>query len=502
LISFEDRQLVPSEPAWSADAASLALAEVIGASLDLTETLRAAAEALRAVTGADRALIYLHDPVHETLRQVVTSAHRVNSDGNLSLRRRSVGEIPLWYAVRDTPSGVLELPDTVALRALSQERARQIGMAAALGLALRHPSVATPDDKPLGIAFCAWDRPRAHAFPPDVVRGARSIASQAAIAIANAHNHAEGEELVRRLSTLAGWAARLAAAISPEQVKARATRAAAVLLDSPLVAHWSPGLATWYPSPPNVGDDLEPSLALLTTQGERFRVLKPSELPADLAAVFTERRVTHAIACSPADGSSLLLVARETPATEVAQQIATLLTDLSGSALRTALAHAKVAHLALTDPLTEIGNRRAFENRVAEALALAVRTGRPMSLCLVDLDNFRAFNETGGHQMGDDALRLVASALRDEMRTSDQAFRIGGDEFALVLSDTSAASGVSLLQRVLAKLATTRLGPLSITAGIAEAPGAGIHVDEVYSAADEALYAGKRAGRGRVSLAR
>ena len=180
----------------------------------------------------------------------------------MTLRGRSLGELPLWYAVRDSPSGTLELSDAVGLRALTADRAQQIGMAATLGLALRHPSVVSADGSPLGIAFCTWETAQP-AFTPEMVRGARSIAAQAAVAIANAHNHAQGKELVRRLSTLASWAARLAAAGSPEQVRSRAARAAGVLLDGPLVAHWSNGAATWYPSPPVLGDDYEQELAQL-----------------------------------------------------------------------------------------------------------------------------------------------------------------------------------------------------------------------------------------------
>ena len=501
MISFEDLHLSPAPPAWIADAPSLALAEVIGATLDLTETLRATADALRAVTGADRALIYLHDPVRDTLRQIITTADRLNWDELVTLRGRSLGELPLWYAVRDSPSGTLELSDAVGLRALTADRAQQIGMAATLGLALRHPSVVSADGSPLGIAFCTWETAQP-AFTPEMVRGARSIAAQAAVAIANAHNHAQGKELVRRLSTLASWAARLAAAGSPEQVRSRAARAAGVLLDGPLVAHWSNGAATWYPSPPVLGDDYEQELAQLALDGERFRAIPCSELPTRLAAVMAERGQEHSVMSRAADGGSLLFVARDTPVTGIDEQVASLLADLAGSALRTSEAHAKVAHLALTDPLTEVGNRRAFEARVAEALALSVRTGHPMSLCLVDLDNFRSFNEAGGHQAGDEALRHVAAALRAEMRTSDQAFRIGGDEFALVLPETPATSAVSLLNRVLVQLRTAHLGPLSITAGIAEAPSHGREVDVLYNAADEALYEGKHAGRGRVTLAR
>jgi len=501
VISFEDRTPVPSRATPSADGPSHALAEVIGASLDLTETLTAAAAALRAVTGADLAVIYLHDPTRDTLRQIVTTADDRGRDEIVTLRGRSVGDVPFWFAVRNCPSGVLELPDPVAVHALSPDRARRIQMGASLGVALRHPSVARTDDAPFGVAFCTWQAPR-RGFAADAVRSARSIAAQAAVAIANAHNHAQGEELVRRLSLLAAWATRLAAAGSPDQVRARAARAAALLLDSPIVAHWSPGIADWHPLPPVVGEDHEAVLASLASQGDRFRALADDDLPSELVSVLADRGLDHAAISVTQDRMSLLFLARELRPSALDGQLASLLADLTGSALRTAEAHARVAHLALTDPLTEVGNRRAFEARVGEVLALSVRTGRPTSLCLIDLDHFRAFNETGGHQIGDEALRLVAGALRAQMRSSDQAFRIGGDEFALVLEDTPASSAVTLLQRVLETLRATHLGDVSITAGIAEAPAHGQEVDALYGAADEALYAGKRAGRGQVRLAK
>jgi diguanylate cyclase (GGDEF)-like protein len=478
----------------------MALAEVIGASLDLTETLRATAKALQAVTGANRALIYLHDPGRDTLRQVITTSDQINWDELVTLRGRPIGEIPLWFAVRDSPSGVLELPDSVGLRALSPERAKAIGMAGTLGLALRHASVERADGTPLGLAFCTWDEPQP-AFEPRIVHAAKSIAAQAAVAIANAHNHARGEDLAKRLTALASWAARLAAAGSPEQVRARTTRAAGLLLDSPLVAHWSPDIVTWYPAPPVVGTDHEAALGALAQHDDRFQAIARESLPAELAAGFAARGLTHAAVSIATNRRSMLLVGRTSGVSGIDAQVASLLTDLADSALRTAEAHQKVAHLALTDPLTEVGNRRAFEARLTEGLALTSRTGQPLSLCLVDLDNFRAFNEVGGHQMGDDALRIVADALRHEMRTSDLAFRIGGDEFALVLPDTVATSGAALLERVRIALATTHLGPLSITAGVAQAPADGGDLAALYAAADEALYAGKHAGRGRVCIA-
>ena len=499
--SFEDHEPAPAQSGAAPSAQWIALAEVIGASLDLTETLRTTAAALQAVTGADRAMIYLHDPERDTLRQVITTSDRIDWDELVTLRGRPIGEIPLWFAVRDSSTGVLELPDSVALRALTAERARTTGMVGTLGLALRHPSVQRPDGAPFGLAFCTWDTPQP-AFSPRIVRTARSIAAQAAVAIANAHIHARGEDLAKRLTALASWAARLAAAGSPEQARARTTRAAGLLLDAPLVAHWSPGVATWYPAPPVIGVDYEQALATLAHTDDRFQAFASASLPPELAAAFAERGLAHAALSVATDRRSMILLGRTNGVSGIDAQVASLLTDLADSALRTAEAHQKVAHLALTDPLTDVGNRRAFEARLTEGLALTARTGQPLSLCLVDLDNFRSFNEAGGHQRGDEALRLVAGALRDEMRTSDLAFRVGGDEFALVLPDTVATSGAALLERVRVALAGTHLGPLSITAGVAEAPADGGDLATLYAQADEALYAGKHAGRSRVVIAR
>lgn len=498
--SFEDHILAPAQSGSAPAAPWIASAEVIGASLDLTETLRVTAAALQAVTEADRVLIYLHDPGRDTLRQVVTTSDQISRDELVRLRGRPIGEIPLWFAVRDSTSGVLELPDSVALRALTAERAGTIGMAGTLGLALRHASVQRTDGTPFGIAFCTWDAPQP-SFSHRIVQAARSIAAQAAFAIANAHIHACGDDLAKRLTALASWAARLAAAGTPEQVRARTTRAAGFLLDGPLVAHWSPGVATWYPAPPVVGVDHEEALAKLARTDHRFQAIASASLPPELAAPFAARGLEHAAFSIATDRRSMILVGRTNGVSGIDAQVASLLTDLADSALRTAESHQKVAHLALTDPLTEVGNRRAFEARLTEGLALTARTGQPLSLCLIDLDNFRSFNETGGHQQGDEALRLVAAALRDEMRTSDLAFRVGGDEFALVLPDTVATSGAALLERVRVALAGTRLGPLSITAGVAQAPSDGGELTALYAAADWALYAGKRAGRGRVVIA-
>jgi diguanylate cyclase (GGDEF)-like protein len=500
VISFEDRIPVPSRPTAQADDPPREPAGFLGADLDLTETLRATATALRGVTGADRAVVYLHDPARDTLRRIVATADDRTGDEQVRLRGRSPGDIPLLYAVRGCPGGTLELPDAVGVRALTPARARQIQTRATLGVALRHPSVVWTDDAPLGIAFCEWRQPRP-AFPAATVRAARAIAAQAAVALANAHNHSQGEDLVRRLSLLAAWAARLAAAGSPERVTSRAARAAALLLDSPVVAHWSPAGAAWYPVAPDAGGDHEAALAALASHGARFREITGGELPDELAAALDEQGLDHAAVCVAQDRASMLFLARELPPNALDAQIGSLLADLTGSALRTAEAHARVAHLALTDPLTDVGNRRAFETRAAEVLALSMRTGRPTSLCLIDVDHFRAFNEAGGHQVGDAALRLVADALRAQMRTSDQAFRIGGDEFALVLAETPASSAVTLLQRVLETLRTTHLGEVSITAGIAEAPAQGHDVAALSAAADGALYAGKRAGRGKIMLA-
>ena len=158
----------------------------------------------------------------------------------------------------------------------------------------------------------------------------------------------------------------------------------------------------------------------------------------------------------------------------------------------------------VTDPLTQLGNRRQFDTFVERAALLSSVTGQPMSLLIFDIDHFKSINDTHGHPAGDAVLRTVADALaRSFPRRSDVVVRYGGEEFAVVLTETRLADARRLAVRCLDVIRDSRAThggrTLSVTAsgGVAElAPGES--VAELTARADSALYAAKRGGRDRI----
>src|SRR3954447_10693555 len=150
--------------------------------------------------------------------------------------------------------------------------------------------------------------------------------------------------------------------------------------------------------------------------------------------------------------------------------------------------------LASRDPLTSLLNHRQFHEAVARELDLCRRGGGAVSIVLLDLDGFKQVNDTAGHAAGDRMLVDAAGALRDCCRDNDHAFRIGGDEFALLLKGTSAAGAEPVAERA-SDLIQALDGRVGVSYGIAEWPADGPTKDAVLSSADERLYAMKRTAR-------
>jgi diguanylate cyclase (GGDEF)-like protein/putative nucleotidyltransferase with HDIG domain len=149
-----------------------------------------------------------------------------------------------------------------------------------------------------------------------------------------------------------------------------------------------------------------------------------------------------------------------------------------------------MAQMASTDPLTGLRNHRAFHDDLARELHRASRGPAPLSLVMLDLDNLKTVNDTLGHQAGDERLQALATALRTMHRAGDSAFRIGGDEFAVVLSATRSWGALEFVQRLDAQLQSDARGT-SVTAGIAEALDTR-DKDELIREADLALITAKR----------
>ena len=156
---------------------------------------------------------------------------------------------------------------------------------------------------------------------------------------------------------------------------------------------------------------------------------------------------------------------------------------------------AHMAELAFRDPLTGVGNRRAFEERMELAVAEASAESRMLALVLCDLDNLRELNESGGHEAGDQALRSVAATLLASV-SPHQVYRLGGDEFAIPLVDRSLDEALALGGVILAAMPER----LTMSCGVAELVKSARTAD-LLRAADQALYVAKRSGRARVCAA-
>lgn len=160
---------------------------------------------------------------------------------------------------------------------------------------------------------------------------------------------------------------------------------------------------------------------------------------------------------------------------------------------------------ASTDPLTGVANRRSFDQRLARGVAEALRSGQPLTLLFVDVDQLKMLNDGMGHAVGDQALRLVGESLARTCRSRDLVARWGGDEFAVLCAWTTGREGLILAQRIretLARLGLSRGGASpTVSIGVAELRSPIDRPEGLLLAADEALYQAKMSGRDRAVLA-
>jgi diguanylate cyclase (GGDEF)-like protein len=162
--------------------------------------------------------------------------------------------------------------------------------------------------------------------------------------------------------------------------------------------------------------------------------------------------------------------------------------------------------LARTDELTQLRNRRAFYELGVLAVEQAKRYGHPLSLLVLDIDRFKAINDGHGHAGGDRAIQAVADLLRANVRATDIAARLGGEEFGMLLPETASADAQRLAERVRTGVAALRVPhqgaeiAFTCSIGVAERDPASETLDALLGRADQALYQAKRQGRDRVVL--
>jgi diguanylate cyclase (GGDEF)-like protein len=223
-------------------------------------------------------------------------------------------------------------------------------------------------------------------------------------------------------------------------------------------------------------------------------------VPTD-ARAGAERHVECSVQqLGPHAGTALLL--RDVTERHVLEQ------KLRAAAAALTVANDRLERLAATDALTGLANRRAFDAVLEREVERARRYRRPLSLVLLDLDHFKMVNDTHGHAVGDAVLTTAATIIAALIRGTDTAARVGGEEIALLLPETTIDGAVEFADRVRSALeqarhatvAGARTLRVTASAGVASVPVLGGHDPAaLYRAADRALYAAKRAGRNRVA---
>ncbi len=157
---------------------------------------------------------------------------------------------------------------------------------------------------------------------------------------------------------------------------------------------------------------------------------------------------------------------------------------------------------ALVDPLTGMLNRKALEVRVHELTLQSQITREPIGLIVADLDHFKAINDTGGHHAGDRALKSVSALIRAQLRAFDLAYRLGGEEFLILVPGSDLRQTMMLAERVRDGVCSHQLGDgvrVTMSLGVtASGNGRSFDYDDLFGEADAALYRAKRAGRNRV----
>lgn len=158
---------------------------------------------------------------------------------------------------------------------------------------------------------------------------------------------------------------------------------------------------------------------------------------------------------------------------------------------------------AFTDHLTGLANRRRFERQLDREVNRTLRYERPFTLLMLDIDNFKLVNDNFGHNAGDEAIRRLSRALQEGTRGIDLAARIGGEEFAILLVETSKEGAFEVAERLRVSIRNTPIplvGRITASFGIAECPSSGQTATELLKAADTALYEAKRGGRDKVVM--
>lgn len=490
-----------------------AVGRAVSGSLELREVLRLCCDAVVEHSAGDRASIYLHDPETGRFRTVMSRGSE--PDPRLwevfrNLPPMGADEVPVFGQVMRTGEPALiervttEHVDTRALELFSLKSVAVYPMqwgAQLTGLLL-------------------VDTFREHIdFPAHEVDLVGRIAGQAAVAIHQAQLHEAARASAARADELYELTKQMTRTFDFDTIFRRIIEAVTARTDAFAVGlmEIDAGELVLRRSHLVRGDDDGPAPyqrlpiadmppALWQRLSDDGSVVVPDVVAAGLQPYVRPQARSLLLAGHRDEGELALLlhVSSDRAAAFTRDDAAFVegLVEVAALAMRNARLYDEARLAAERDGLTGLKNRRMYGIEVPPLLARATPT-HPVALAVLDIDDFKAVNDLHGHAAGDAALEHVADRIRRSVREDDSAYRLGGEEFAVVMPAASADEAVKVIDRVRRAVGVSRTGLVKVTisSGIAVAPLHGTNLDALFRAADAALYAAKAAGKNTVHLA-
>jgi diguanylate cyclase (GGDEF)-like protein len=363
-------------------------------------------------------------------------------------------------------------------------------------------------------------------FDADDLRLLQILADQAAVAVENARLLAGRDLLVAELNALLEMSQAGNRVVDERTLATSLARqlCTAAAVEACVISRWEPGSTMLRTIARHGSEDMEPSYDILDFPATR-RVLRdhrplvvqaedPDADPAELGLMrrFGEQTVLLLPLLAGAESIGLIelvMGSRRRDFTEHELDFCLTMANQAGTVLENARLLDHLRRVADVDQLTGVANHRHLQERLAQEVARASRTGRPLTLLMIDLDGFKAVNDRYGHADGDRVLRDVAAALKVAVRANDIVARYGGDEFVVLMPDTAEGMARTVAGRVVEGVRgrTHQLTDgteirLSASAGLAVHPEDGRTPAALLRAADASMYAVKRAGGGGVERRR
>ena len=380
------------------------------------------------------------------------------------------------------------------------------------------------DDRLLGVITLS--KLGLHGFADDDQRLLLILADQAATAFAGNASLAETRRLAEELRQLLDMSSALSRSLDPKDVAQLLAEhlALAVGAERAQISDWDPAqarvrtLGCYPPEHRRAVDDYYalaefPLTARVLDEGIIATVDAddPDADPAEVGELRRESRRGLIMLPLVAKGSAIgiaEITSSGRPTDDPTKiTLARTMAHEGAMALENARVYEAARDLADRDPLTGFFNHRYLHERLSEEVVRAIRTRRALSVVMLDLDDFKLVNDTFGHVYGDRVLVYVAETIRASLRASDVAARYGGDEFALILPETSVHEAASIAERIQAGFGAHPFVadgrsplPVATSIGIASHPGHGRTATELIAAADSGLYAAKAEGGGRVRV--